>query len=165
MDDKEFKRRYGLQQIELQHRRSVELLKATAAFEHATLRPPFVLNGGALVVYLALFGVLRSSEHGEINLYYSIAAMTAWVVGLVLTFSAVACAYYSQRNFEKAQRRLIEALDAEFAGDQRLVGKRETERAAVNKRGHAQRKWATFLVTVSFLAFVIGVGLGMYAVI
>jgi hypothetical protein len=82
-----------------------------------------------------------------------------------ISSSAVACAYYSQKYFEKAQRRLVEALDAEFADDQRLVGKRETERTAVSKRGHARRKWATFLVTVSVLAFVTGVGLGMYAVI
>ncbi len=127
MDDKEFKRRHVLQQIELQHRLSVELLKATAAFEHATLRPPFVLNGGALVVYLALFGVLRSSEHGEINLYYSFAAMTAWVVGLIISSSAVACGYYSQKHFDKAQRRRIETLDAEIVGNQRLAGNRETE--------------------------------------
>jgi hypothetical protein len=165
MDDKEFKQRYGLQQIEMQQGRLVELIKATAAFEHAALRPPFLLNGGALVVYLALFGALRSSEHGEINLYYSIAAMTAWVVGLILSFSAVACAYYSQKRFEKAQRRLIETLDAEFAGNQRLAGNRDTERNMESKRGHAYRKWATFLVAVSLLAFVVGVGLGMYAVI
>jgi hypothetical protein len=165
MDDKEFKQRYGLQQIELQHNRSVELRRATAAFEHAALRRLFLLNGGALIVYLALFGALRASEHGEIDLYYSIAAMTAWGVGLFLSSAAITCAYYSQKGFEKAQHRLIGALDAELAGNLRLAGKRENERITERKLGHAYRKWTTFLAAVGLLAFIAGVGLGMYAVI
>jgi hypothetical protein len=164
MDDDEFRQRHGLQQIELQHQRSVELLKAKAAFEHAALRPLLLLNGGALIVYLALFGGLRSTDPSLIDLPFSIAAMVAWVVGWILSFSAIACAYYSQKAFEKAQRRRIEALDAEIAGDERLAGNREALRFADDKRGHRFRKWATFLVVISLFVFVIGVGLAMFAV-
>ena len=165
MDDDEFKRRHGLQQIELQHQRSVELLKATAAFEHAALRPPFLLNGGALVVYLALFGALRSKDPGIIDLPFSIAAMVGWAVGLLSSCSAVACGYYSQKAFEKAQRRRIEAIDAEVAGDERLAGNKEAVSAADEKRGHRFRRRATFLVVIALMAFLIGVALAMYAVI
>lgn len=165
MDDDQFRQLHGLQQIELQHRRSGELLKATAAFERAALRPPLLLNGGALVVYLALFGALRSRDPGLIDVPFSIAAMVAWVLGLILSSSAVACAYYSQKAFEKGQRRRIEALDAEIAGDERHAGNREAIRFADEKRGHRFRKGATYLVIIALFLFVIGAGAAMFALI
>jgi hypothetical protein len=54
-----------------------EMIRATAAFEHATLRPLFILNGGALVAYLALLGA------GRIDFPIGRLAVLAWAIGLI----------------------------------------------------------------------------------
>ena len=73
----------------------LELTRATAAFEHAALKPLYLLNGGALVVYLALLGTWVSSSKPEypVNLAVAWVAVIVWGVGLVLAVIATGLAF------------------------------------------------------------------------
>ena len=146
------------------HNRSLELIRAVAAFEHAALRPPFLLNGGALIVYMALFGALRSIANAQIDISKAKQAMWAWVVGLLFASAAIALGYYSQRSFDKSLRRHIESLDATVEGKHFEDGEKEQDRKNINKLGRRFRVAATFCVGFSVLAFLVGVYFGMGAV-
>ena len=51
-----------LERLKFKHAQSIELLRATTAFEHAALRLVFLMNGGALVAFVALFGSLSARD-------------------------------------------------------------------------------------------------------
>jgi hypothetical protein len=84
----------------LQHRYAMEyqMIQATAAFEHAALRPLFFLNGGAAAGFTALYGALQP---GPGSAYFFRLAIITWVVGLLLASTAAFAAAYSQFNFRK----------------------------------------------------------------
>ena len=46
-----------------------EMIRATAGFEHAALKPLFLLNGGALIVY---FGLIASKRDTSLTIDFSI---------------------------------------------------------------------------------------------
>ena len=66
MDENDEKASRQLERLKLEHTHSMELLRATVAFEHAALKPPMLLNGGAVVVFLALFGALKAKS-GDVS--------------------------------------------------------------------------------------------------
>jgi hypothetical protein len=55
-DRREEAKERRLERLRHLHAQAIELTNATAAFEHAALAPPMLLNGGALVAVLALLG-------------------------------------------------------------------------------------------------------------
>ena len=66
----------------------LELNRATAAFEHAALRPGIILNGGAAVAFLTLLGALTKQNIGvdggeelisNINIAEAGTAITVWL--------------------------------------------------------------------------------------
>jgi len=91
-----------------------EMIRATAAFEHAAIRPLFILNGGALVVYLGLFGALRRNDSAQSNVDFSVGkfAVILWLVGLVLATLTVFIGAQSQFAFRKLRGQ--EILQAEI---------------------------------------------------
>ena len=75
-----------------------EMIRATAAFERAALRPLFLLNGGALIAYLALFTGLGQSG---IDISFGKFAFGGWALGLVC---ATFCAFFGVRSQFKFRR-------------------------------------------------------------
>lgn len=146
-----------------------ELLRATNAFEHAALRPPFLMNGGAVVVYLALYGTIITSESAavrdSISTPLAIAAMAIWIVGLIAGASAVAFGYYSQFNFRKDGSAQIQGAWAQEDGH---TGKAGTHRAKAEEYGnkaHRQRQCAECGWAVSIGCFVFGVILAILSIL
>jgi hypothetical protein len=67
----------------LQHRYGMEyqMIQAMATFEHAALRPLFLLNGGAAAGFTALYGALKpAAASGRLFTM----AIIGWVIGLLL---------------------------------------------------------------------------------
>lgn len=84
----------------LQHRYNLEyeMIRAIAAFEHQAIKPLFLLNGGALVAALALYG----SENGKaVDIEIMKVAIFGWVIAVCLAACAVFCGAVSQQNFRK----------------------------------------------------------------
>jgi hypothetical protein len=85
-----------------------EAIRATAAFEHAALRPLFLLNGGALIAYLILYGPLRHGMHFWIGKY----ALVLWMGGLI---AATLTAFLEARSqLASRKHRGQEIADAEI---------------------------------------------------
>lgn len=73
-----------------------ELTRATAAFEHAAIKPLYFLNGGALVAVLAFAGKCPGMALG---IRY---AMLCWLLGLIFATLTTFAGYFSQHSFYKA---------------------------------------------------------------
>lgn len=73
-----------------------ELTRATAAFEHAAIKPLYFLNGGALVAVLAFTGKCPGMALG---IRY---AMFCWLIGLIFATLTTFAGYFSQLSFYKA---------------------------------------------------------------
>ena len=81
------------------------LNQATSAFEHATLAPLLLLNGGAAVAYLTLLGALVGREHPPVlNRWLVAMAVLAWVLGLIAAQVSVTFGYLAQRGYSKSHR-------------------------------------------------------------
>lgn len=89
------------------------LNEAVSRLEHASLAPLIALNGGAVVAFLTLLGVLlgKDSERHP-NLWLSGLAVGTWVVGLVAAALATTAATGQQRAISAAHRLLREELEA-----------------------------------------------------
>ena len=85
----------------LEHRYNMEyqMIQATAAFEHAALKPLFLLNGGAAAGFTALYGALEQPDPANAHLF--VAAVMIWIVGLLFAVAASSLAAMSQFNFRK----------------------------------------------------------------
>jgi hypothetical protein len=130
-----------------------EMIRATVAFEHAILRPLFLLNGGALVAYLTLFGALRPPTIDMAGGKY---AIFFWVGGLLLaTFSACFGAL-SQSAFRSHRGRQVAKAEIELGLRDGSVS--ETDQAMGTHEADAvcRRKVAVVLGVVSILLFIAG---------
>src|SRR3990172_5283938 len=93
----------------------LELLRATTAFEHAVLKPTFLLNGGALVIVFALLGTIWKDKGQFAGVDVLILAIGCWAAGLASAAVASVLGYLSQWAFLKARHRKLDserALDA-----------------------------------------------------
>jgi len=113
-EDEKAQRRLERLKFRLAH--ALELIRATTAFEHAVLRPPLILNGGALVVSLTLFGALQK-QSSTINGRSFKFALMFWIAGVLLASVATAFGYYSQAAFRKFRDRELDETWAEDEGD------------------------------------------------
>ncbi len=94
----------GKKEVEIEHLRHAlesrrQLRQATINFEHAALKPLYLLNGGGLIAFLTFLGTGAATnlEGG-----WTTAAMVIWLIGLVLAGFATAFGYQSQFEFYKA---------------------------------------------------------------
>lgn len=138
-----------------------ELLRATAAFEHALLKPAYLLNGGALVVFLALYGAIVTTKYAGVAIDHGLARwdMVAWVAGLLFAVFATASSYRSQFAFLKSARRRLDADMERDNGHESEAGKKEGEAQCRDKQGQKWREWGIGLWGVNIVFFVLGVGL------
>lgn len=113
-----------------------DLFEATVKFEHASLRPLYLLNGGAAVAVLAFSG--GAPQFAAIM----VTPIKFWVIGLVFAAFATFAGYFSQLKFYKRLGR-------------RRVGK-EDEAIQFGKDGANIRRFAYFFGIVSLLLFCIG---------
>ncbi len=134
-----------------------EMIRATAAFEHAAARPLFILNGGALVVYLGLFGALRGNN-ARATVDFSIGkfAVLLWIAGLVLATLAVFLGTLSQFNFRKLRGQ--EIVQAEIELGLHTGSASEAAQAGGQYGGQAvcYRRTAVVMGIASMLLFVAG---------
>jgi len=90
-----------------------EMIRATAAFEHAALRTLLLLNGGGLGIYITLYAALsRDAACRSIDQHLAQLAVGGWVVGLV---TAALCAFFAARSqfaFRKVRGRQVERAEA-----------------------------------------------------
>ena len=92
---------FALEKYKLDRKHELELNRATAAYEHATLRTFMVLNGGAAVAFLTLLGAVWNSDSRPIFVLV-IMAIGSWSVGMVLTAVATKRAYKGQQGYATA---------------------------------------------------------------
>jgi len=144
----------------------LELLRATAAFEHVALKALYLLNGGGLVVFLALYGAITTSARDEVTMAHDLAfsAMVAWVVGLVIAAIATGLSYGSQYGFLKSRRRRLDADKAEEDGESQAAGEKAVEAKCWDQKAKRLRCCATVLWMVSIIAFLLGVALAWFSI-
>ena len=134
-----------------------EMIRATAAFEHAAIRPLFILNGGALVVYLGLVGTLRRNDaQAAIDFSVGQFAVYLWVAGLVLATLAVFLSALSQFKFRKVRGQ--EIVQAEIALGLHTGSASEAAQAIGSYGGQAvcYRQAAVVMGVASILLFMAG---------
>ena len=99
----------------------VMLNEAVSRLEHASLAPLITLNGGAVVAFLTLLGVLLGKDSGtHPNLWLAGCAVVAWVAGLTSAALAVAAATEHQRAISATHRLLREELEDAVLEDPRV---------------------------------------------
>jgi hypothetical protein len=94
-----------IERYKAMHTYCLELVRATNEFEHAALKPPMILNGGALVVIIAFLGAIWQQGSSFADKHLLIGALACWGIGLFLAGTAAAFGYQSQFSFLKARHR------------------------------------------------------------
>ncbi len=152
-DDDEMKRRLA----RLGHAYSLEyeMIRATAAFEHAAVRPLFLLNGGALVAYLALYGALSREPAVPLHKLLAIFAMGGWIFGLVFATLCAFAAARSQFAFRKVRGGQVDRaeIEAGFLAEEKLSDIDQ----AIGSHGRQAECWrpaAVVLGVTSLLLFI-----------
>ena len=158
-EEKEIERYKAMQAYQL------ELVRATNVFEHAALKPPFILNGGALVVMMALLGAIWKDNGQLAEKGLLVYALACWGVGLFFAAIAAASGYQSQFAFLKARHRELDAEHANDARDRIEVRRNLSEQKAEGTRGVNWRTWAKVCVGFSLLLFLAGVVIGVIALL
>jgi hypothetical protein len=97
----------GVDETEKYRHRSaheLELNRATAELERASLQIAFLANGGAIVAVLTLLGAVAGKEKAEksaiivVNLHLTQSALGVWVLGFFLAGLATVFAYVSSAS-------------------------------------------------------------------
>ena len=136
-------------------------------FGQAGLKAAFLLNGGALVVFPALAAVFEKMDKN-----YLIVAALIFVVGLLSTWLATACAYFtmvyqgsSTRNLREANaQRLQSTYYPPKQGSKPASEKSPEDLEKDSRRGAIVSevfRWSVIVLSIlSFVAFVTGVFFG-----
>lgn len=143
----------------------LELVRATNAFEHAATKPPFILNGGALVVVMALLGAIWKDNGNIVEKNLLVYAILCWGFGLFFAGVGVAFGYLSQFAFLKARHRELDAEHAKDANKHDEVGRKLCEQKIEGERGINRRAWAKAFIGLSLLLFLGGLAIGFTALL
>jgi hypothetical protein len=127
----------------------------TAAFEHASLRPAILLNGGAVVAFLTLIGAVWKVG-GLPDLQLAGRALLAWSAGLIAGSLATGFGYGSQRAFQRMIRFQRERIERRLVPGLHLEQRDQSEEGREGKRGKRFQRMGEALVLVSFVAFLAG---------
>ena len=117
MADENFELKKRLERLRYLYGLENEMIRAAAAFEHAALRPLFILNGGALVVYLGLFGALRRGSGDPAGIDWAVGkyAVWAWLAGILLAAATAFLGALSQFSFRKLRGREVAQAEIDLA--------------------------------------------------
>ena len=120
--------------------------------------PPFLLNGGALVVYLALLGGVTDKEGFPLlDRGWATWAMWLWIGGLVIGSTATALGYFSQDAFRRHRDHEIQEQEAREEGNSKQVDERKADAKRLGDRGQWTRLVAGIAIIVSVCLFIGGV--------
>lgn len=131
-----------------------EMIRVTGAFEHAALRPLFILNGGALVVYLGLYGALH--KENAINFSVGQFAAYAWVAGVVFATLTAFFGAWSQFAFRKLRGGETVLAEIELGLSNEPVSETTIQCGRYSAQGDGRRKAAVAMGCLSVLLFVLG---------
>ncbi|MEM6678765.1 MAG: hypothetical protein AAF675_12925 [Pseudomonadota bacterium] len=150
----------------------LELNRGAAAYEQAVLNMLILLNGGAAVAYLGLYGALAETAAAAAPpaLVPTMGALLAWGTGLVASGYASVRGLWAQQRFAQARRLKRQAVERLFLHGPEA--RRAAERASLEKRGEttftqAKRALAVskYLAYVALFAFAVGLTFASVAVI
>ena len=136
-----------------------EMVRATNAFEQAALRPLFLLNGGALVVYLGLFGTLGRPNVARQALDWSLGkqAAIAWTSALAHATLAAYCGVRWQFGFRKQRGTEATVEEVRLGISDKAEGELKTKIEVDNAEANRFRRGMIVAGLVSFVLFLIGV--------
>jgi hypothetical protein len=144
------------------------LNQATSAFEHATIAPLLLVNGGGAVAFLALLGALADPKSKlTASTCWAGAAIAAWALGLVSAALAAGFGLRYQRAFSQAhriQRQQMERLLlsgselAEIVAPMSPKTDLAVERKALLNRAKRGQRLYELAWWVSITSFVFGAG-------
>ena len=155
-----------LERRRFHYNQALEVLRANIAFEHAALRPAYMLNGGALIVFLALFGTIITSDDPSQVLHepLAIGAMVVWVLGLMGAVSSTVFGYYSQLAFRLEGDANMHARRFWEEGKIARVRGHFKEARKQGKCGQRQRRRAEFAILMSGIFFISGFALAVLSI-
>ena len=139
---------------EAQH---LEIFRATVAFEHAALKPPLLLNGGALVGVLTFLGNAWTplSQAGTVEFavikWLMLVAMVLWANGLFFAAWATVSGYKSQSAFLEEFRRNRDVADGRRDPPDHMHLAAELGQEGVEER--VEWKWG---INISLICFGVG---------
>ena len=149
----------AMEKYRLDRAHEIELNRATSAFESSLIQPLLLLNGGAIVTFLALLGAIWDRSDSVI-IPLVVLAVGCWVLGLLLAALTIFGGYISQRAFTQAihrRRRMFENAQGLF--EPQDDDQANYTESAVQERMRAGRRWRTTAIwtgVASLLSFVIG---------
>lgn len=145
----EFKKRQEFLQLLT---KGLQLQKATTDFEHAALKPPILLNGGAMLATLTYLGA-RSIPAGS-SPCWVVATIGAFSIGLACGALAIYFGYRAQHAFYGMN---IARVTNELKGRPRQSGEQHEKDM---QKGQAAEVCATFFAAAGLALFVVGVVAG-----
>ena len=143
------------------------LLRGTIEFEHAALRPFFLLNGGALVVSLAFLSAVLPSEElrSSFKTDLMVMAVLAWCAGLVFAVLATGFGYIAQKEYYEGNFHGIQEGLQRDGGNTDLAEAELKETEQLLLAGNSSRKFALAAGVLSLAAFIVGVAFGFTALL
>ena len=146
-----------IERLRHEHALSEGLLNATAAWEHGALRPFYILNGGAIAIFVALFAQLISNDNSSdlINRSFGITAILFWAIGLIFATAASALGYFSQLAFRKARDYKIEYNTCVDTRGQHCPGIEQLHKI-FTELGFVRRTWSYISTLLSLVTFLSG---------
>lgn len=157
MDAQEEAAQRRLERLRYTHERVIALINATANFEREAIRPPFYLNGGALVVYIALYGATSAAQRtGRLDKTFALWAIGLWVGGIIAASLAAGFGFYSQWAFRRHRGDEVDAEDARERGDTEKAGAHAERARVAGESGSRHRRRAVWAVGISLFAFAAG---------
>lgn len=121
---------------------------------HAALRPLFILNGGAPVVYLGLYGALR--KENAIDFSVGQFAAYARVAGVVLATLTAFFGAWSQFAFRKLRGRETVLAEIELGLSMESVSETTIQCGRYAAQGDCRRNAAVVMGCLSVFLFVVG---------
>lgn len=154
MDPQEEAAHRRLERLRYAHERVIALINATTNFEREAIRPPFYLNGGALVVYIALYGATSAAEHAaKLDRTLALVAIGLWVVGILAASLAAGFGFFSQWAFRRHRGDEVDAEEAREHGEMETAGANAERVRIEGRRGSRHRTCAVWAGAISLLTF------------
>ena len=159
MDEAAFRRLEGLKASIASNR---DLQQATSAFEHAALKPLFLINGGALVVLIAFLG---SDASEKLDTSLALWAIVSWALGLILASASTALAYLSQLAFFNSSSQHILSSNEWDKGNETLAAEHNSNSDRFDREGNTHRDYAHWFAGISMVMFLVGVFFAVVAIL
>lgn len=97
----------SLERSKAQNQSTIEMFRATISFGSTSLKTVLIINGGAIMVLMALMGQLLAREDVQVELIAQLALSMQWFLsGLIAAVFAPGAAYVSQSAYTRDKGRL-----------------------------------------------------------